>query len=46
MINFFKLTFLNSLYNEPISSEGVMLSVKSTFNVIAEQRREIRAFTR
>ncbi len=42
----FKLTFLNSLHSESISFEGVVLSVKSTFNVITEQRRETRAFTR
>ncbi len=46
MINYFKLTFLNSLHNELIFFEGVILSVKNTFNVIVKQRREIRAFTR
>ncbi len=42
----FKLTSLNSLHSELISFEGVMFSVKSTFNVAAKQRRETRAFTR
>ncbi len=37
---------LNSLHSESVSFEGVMLSVKSTFNVVTEQRRETRAFTR
>ncbi len=45
--NYSKLTFfLNSLHSESISFENVMLSVKSTFNVTAEQRRGTRAFTR
>ena len=39
-------SFLNSLHSESISSEGVMLSVKSTSDVITEQRRETRTFTR
>ncbi len=42
----FKLISLNSLHSEPISFEDVVLSVKSTFNVITEQRRETRTFTR
>ncbi len=46
MINSFKLISLNSLHSEPISSEGVMPSVKSTSDVAAEQRRGTRAFTR
>ncbi len=41
-----ELTFLDSLHSEPVSSGGVVLSVKSTFNVAAEQRRGTRAFTR
>ncbi len=44
--NSFKLTFLNSLHSELISFEGVMLFIKSTFNVITKQRRETRTFTR
>ncbi len=44
--DFFKLIFLNSLHSESISFEDVVLFVKSTFNVAAEQRRETRAFTR
>ncbi len=46
MINSSELTFLNSLHSEPISSEDVMFSVKSTSNVAAEQRRGTRASTR
>ncbi len=41
-----ELISLNSLHNESISFENVILSVKNTFNVAAKQRREIRAFTR
>ncbi len=37
---------LNSLHSEPVSSGGVVLSVKSTSDVAAEQRRGTRAFTR
>ncbi len=42
----FKLISLNSLHSESISFENVIFSVKSTFNVVAKQRRETRAFTR
>ncbi len=44
--NYSELISLNSLHSEPVSFEGVVLSVKSTFNVAAEQRRGTRAFTR
>ncbi len=46
MINSFKLISLNSLHSESISFKGVMLSVKSTSDVVTEQRRGTRAFTR
>ncbi len=42
----FKLISLNSLHSESISFEGVIFFVKNTFNVVTEQRRETRAFTR
>ncbi len=41
----FKLISLNSLHSESISFEDVMFFVKSTFNVVTEQRRGTRAFT-
>ncbi len=44
--NSFKLISLNSLHSELISFENIILFVKSTFNVTAEQRRETRTFTR
>jgi len=41
-----ELTSLNSLHSEPVSSGGVVPSVKSTSDVAAEQRRGTRASTR